>query len=1045
MCISLEASAPRWLALLAALSLVACRAPIEEPKVTGPAVPSLFLELRSVTGEPVSEASVQLASGQSARSDASGQLLLEKLQPGLQLMHVRAPAFAPSLATFTLEENIQAGASLKLLPLGEPIPFNASKGIKTTSGGVSLDVPENALFDEAGGLIQGQVEVILAALDLEGGELLAAPGMMEGITRPGVEPVGLESLGVVVVIFQQDGHVIPFARRIGVRGQVPGSVTVGSESVRGQVPGSVTVGSEKRLPETVPAWRLEQDSGQWSPTGDMGRIVEAEEKPGTYEWEVTVDNPSPVFNVALPYWWRSKLADAGNPLQPPDPPWVETACLEVRVEDENGQPVAGRAVVARGVEYMGMSRGVTDENGQVLLEVMRARRVEVDAGGEPAKVVSENAGTCSGQGAPPRQETLQVPVRMCTPGAERDCAHGGPKGTLDRGVCRASRQYCDALGTQWSETCQGEVTPQRERCDNALDDDCDGEVNESCAPVCLEGEERRCYEGPEGSDGVGLCAGGVQKCVARGTAWGACEGQVLPREEDCSKPGDEDCDGVACQCWPGQEEKCEYGGPAGTEGVGACRASMRTCNDSGTEWEACTGEVTPLPEELCTTPGDDDCDGVENEGTVCVCVPHSSQGCYSGPEGTQGVGQCHAGTQQCNASGTGWGACTGEVTPQVESCANATDDDCNGHINDAPACLCLPGATGSCYTGPTGTQDVGLCHAGIRMCAASGTEWEACTGEVKPLPEELCTTPGDDDCDGVENETSVCVCVPGASESCYGGPTGTQGVGVCSAGTRTCNASGTAWGTCTGDVTPVAELCFNTQDDDCDGQIDENPPCAWSRASSMSFARARHTATLLGNGKVLVSGGTSTSNIVLQEAELYDPGTNTWSAAGSMASSRDRHTATLLGNGKVLVAGGVDENILSLKSAELYDPVSNTWSSVGSMTAYREGHTATLLGNGKVLIAGGLSIYAELYDPGTNTWSSAGTMDSLRHKATATLLGNGKVLVSGGEGAGNTFHQTAELYDPVSNTWSPAGSMTSPRERHTATLLGNGKVLVSGG
>jgi hypothetical protein len=124
----------------------------------------------------------------------------------------------------------------------------------------------------------------------------------------------------------------------------------------------------------------------------------------------------------------------------------------------------------------------------------------------------------------------------------------------------------------------------------------------------------------------------------------------------------------------------------------------------------------------------------------------------------------------------------------------------------------------------------------------------------------------------------------------------------------------------------------------------------WSAAASMATARVFSTGTLLGNGKILVTGG-GNNNPALSSAELYDPISNSWSSAGSMATAREQHTATLLGNGKVLVTGGANTSILS--SAELYDPVSNSWSSAGNMTMARNGHTATLLGNGKVLVTGG--------------------------------------------------------------------------------------------
>lgn len=65
-------------------------------------------------------------------------------------------------------------------------------------------------------------------------------------------------------------------------------------------------------------------------------------------------------------------------------------------------------------------------------------------------------------------------------------------------------------------------------------------------------------------------------------------------------------------------------------------------------------------------------------------------------------------------------------------------------------------------------------------------------------------------------------CNPGATEACYGGAEGTEGVGPCSAGTRTCGDDGT-WGSCEGEVLPEDEAC-NGQDDDCDGTVDNGNP-----------------------------------------------------------------------------------------------------------------------------------------------------------------------------------------------------------------------------
>jgi WD40 repeat protein len=228
---------------------------------------------------------------------------------------------------------------------------------------------------------------------------------------------------------------------------------------------------------------------------------------------------------------------------------------------------------------------------------------------------------------------------------------------------------------------------------------------------------------------------------------------------------------------------------------------------------------------------------------------------------------------------------------------------------------------------------------------------------------------------------------------------------------------------------------------------------------SMKEPRYNHTATLLPNGKVLVTGGYNTlASTALQSAELYDPASGSWTyTSNPMNVPRYNHTATLLPNGKVLVTGGNGSLAGILQSAELYDPVSGTWTPTNPMNAYRQYHTATLLPNGQVLVAGGngggagILQSAELYDPVSGKWTYTCHLNDPRQYHTASLLPNGTVLVSGGYN-GTAALDSAELYDPAncsvsSNPWTLITStMTGgARYNHTATLLQNGKVLVSGG
>jgi hypothetical protein len=229
---------------------------------------------------------------------------------------------------------------------------------------------------------------------------------------------------------------------------------------------------------------------------------------------------------------------------------------------------------------------------------------------------------------------------------------------------------------------------------------------------------------------------------------------------------------------------------------------------------------------------------------------------------------------------------------------------------------------------------------------------------------------------------------------------------------------------------------------------------AWTATSPLNDARGCCTVTLLPNGKVLVAGGRcdsgSTQNI-LTSAELFDPVAGTWARTGPMHTNRQFHTATLLPNGKVLVTGGGSSGGY-LFSAELYDPATGTWTTTGTMTTNRISHTATLLPSGKVLVAGGdVAIIkggksAELYDPTTEMWTPTGWMTTNRQLHTATLLPNGKVLVAGGYGYGTSGALSrAELFDPATGLWTATTALNQARFSQTATVLASGNVLVTGG
>jgi WD40 repeat protein len=221
-------------------------------------------------------------------------------------------------------------------------------------------------------------------------------------------------------------------------------------------------------------------------------------------------------------------------------------------------------------------------------------------------------------------------------------------------------------------------------------------------------------------------------------------------------------------------------------------------------------------------------------------------------------------------------------------------------------------------------------------------------------------------------------------------------------------------------------------------------------ARSMTSPRRYHTATLLPDGKVLITGGTDFGNNALSSAELYDPSTGTFSPTSSMLSARSFHMASLLPSGKVLIAGGNGSGCnlcpsVFLVSAELYDPAAGTFSATGDMsTPSYEKNMSILLPDGRVFIGG--PFCSEIYDPATGRFRCTGSWSEISGwPDTQTLLTNGNVLVTGGDPGAYGAEATAGIYNSALERFMPVANMNTARLLHTATLLPDGTVLIVGG
>ena len=140
--------------------------------------------------------------------------------------------------------------------------------------------------------------------------------------------------------------------------------------------------------------------------------------------------------------------------------------------------------------------------------------------------------------------------------------------------------------------------------------------------------------------------------------------------------------------------------------------------------------------------------------------------------------------------------------------------------------------------------------------------------------------------------------------------------------------------------------------------LDTTGTGSWTIGPTMKYGpRDYGPSVMYDNGKIMVVGGggpTATAETIDLNAPVP-----TWSYTGTMANARRQANATLLADGKVLVTGGssgtgFDDNTHPVFPAELWDPATGTWSTMASLSVYRGYHSvALLLPDGRVLSGGG--------------------------------------------------------------------------------------------
>jgi hypothetical protein len=238
-------------------------------------------------------------------------------------------------------------------------------------------------------------------------------------------------------------------------------------------------------------------------------------------------------------------------------------------------------------------------------------------------------------------------------------------------------------------------------------------------------------------------------------------------------------------------------------------------------------------------------------------------------------------------------------------------------------------------------------------------------------------------------------------------------------------------------------------------------------AGPMNVARRSHTATLLPDGRVLIAGGgdgvSTTTSQAIQSAEIFDPETGLFTLIGNMTERRSAHSAILLDDGTVLISGGstLTGTLYPTNTAEIFNPADGSFTPTSPMNYSHLAQLPGKLRDGRVVqgssytnethtsTGGRITDESEIYDPATGTWTPIAPMFKQRIDIGAQGLLDGTLLIAGGvttsPNFASIFQPTSEIFDPETMSWKLSGIMSSGRDEFSGLLLDDGRVMISGG
>jgi hypothetical protein len=225
----------------------------------------------------------------------------------------------------------------------------------------------------------------------------------------------------------------------------------------------------------------------------------------------------------------------------------------------------------------------------------------------------------------------------------------------------------------------------------------------------------------------------------------------------------------------------------------------------------------------------------------------------------------------------------------------------------------------------------------------------------------------------------------------------------------------------------------------------------WSLTTAMTTTLVRNsTATRLNDGRVLVVGGFDPAGAASGNAEIYDPTAATWSTTGLLTTPRVFHTASLLNDGSVLVTGGAagsSDTASRYGSVERYNPSTGIWSASTGLPAARSAHTATVV-NDQVILLGGTNASnmpttdCLRYVQSTGNWTACAAIPTTRSGHTATLLLDGRIFLAGGAASTTTFEP---IYSVTQDSWTVTSIPSREWTNHATSGYNGNRVIVWGG